>query len=173
VAAFRQQGGAGAGEEAEPLAEVRVELPVDAHVPHDYVTGERLRLEVYRKIAEAADEAALVAIAEELTDRYGTPPEPVRNLIAVATFRQTCRKVGVSEVSVQTGGAGSSIRITPLNLPESAQLRLRRLQPRSSYKVAARTVVVPRPASGAAGGGGPRLAPRRCGTPSCWTGARS
>jgi len=40
-----------------------VELPVDAHVPHDYVTGERLRLEVYRKIAEAADEAALVAIA--------------------------------------------------------------------------------------------------------------
>ena len=53
VTAFRQQAGAGAGEEEETLAEVRVDLPVDAHIPHDYVTGERLRLEVYRKIAEA------------------------------------------------------------------------------------------------------------------------
>ncbi len=32
-------------------AEVRIELPVDAHIPHDYVTGERLRLEAYTRIA--------------------------------------------------------------------------------------------------------------------------
>ena len=58
VAAFRKQAGAGldASIEDEQLLEVRVDLPVDAHVPHDYVDGERLRLEVYRKIAEAADE---------------------------------------------------------------------------------------------------------------------
>ncbi|MDT7667896.1 MAG: hypothetical protein QOC74_679 [Pseudonocardiales bacterium] len=149
VAAFRQQGGAGAGEEAEVLADVRVELPVDAHVPHDYVTGERLRLEVYRKIAEAGDETALTAISEELTDRYGTPPEPVRNLISVARFRQTCRRLGVGEVAL----LGSSVRFTPLELPDSAQLRLRRLHPRSIYKAGAKTVVVPRPAAGADGGG--------------------
>ncbi|HEY0577860.1 MAG TPA: transcription-repair coupling factor [Pseudonocardia sp.] len=149
VAAFRQQGGAGAGEEHRQLAEVRVELPIDAHVAHDYISGERLRLEVYRKIAEAGDEDTLTAITEELTDRYGTPPEPVRNLIAVAMFRQTCRGYGVSEVAL----TGSSVRLSPLDLPESAQLRLRRLHPRSNYKAAAKTVVVPRPASGAAGGG--------------------
>ncbi|MDT7752935.1 MAG: hypothetical protein QOD96_6597, partial [Pseudonocardiales bacterium] len=149
VAAFRQAGGAGAGEEAEVLADVRVELPVDAHVPHDYVTGERLRLEVYRKIAEAGDETALTAISEELTDRYGTPPEPVRNLISVARFRQTCRRLGVGEVAL----LGSSVRFTPLELPDSAQLRLRRLHPRSVYKAGAKTVVVPRPAAGADGGG--------------------
>jgi transcription-repair coupling factor (superfamily II helicase) len=149
VAAFRQAGGAGAGEEAEVLADVRVELPVDAHVPHDYVTGERLRLEVYRKIAEAGDETALTAISEELTDRYGTPPEPVRNLISVARFRPTCRRLGVGEVAL----LGSSVRFTPLELPDSAQLRLRRLHPRSIYKAGAKTVVVPRPAAGADGGG--------------------
>jgi len=132
-----------------------VELPIDAHVAHDYISGERLRLEVYRKIAEAGDEDTLNAITEELTDRYGTPPEPVRNLIAVAMFRQTCRRFGVSEISV----AGSTIRLGPLDLPESAQLRLRRLHPRSNYKAAAKTVVVPRPASGAAGGGGRMGAP--------------
>ena len=70
-------------------AEVRVDLPVDAHIPHDYVDGERLRLEVYRKIAEAADGAALDAVVEELADRYGEPPQPVRNLLAVAAFRQS------------------------------------------------------------------------------------
>src|SRR5438128_9155659 len=45
VTAFRQQAGAGEGEHEESLTEVRIDLPVDAHVPHDYVTGERLRLE--------------------------------------------------------------------------------------------------------------------------------
>jgi transcription-repair coupling factor (superfamily II helicase) len=149
VAAFRQAGGAGAGEEAEVLAEVRVELPIDAHVAHDYVPGERLRLEVYRKIAEAADDNTLDAITEELTDRYGTPPQPVLNLIAVASFRQTCRRYGVGEVAL----LGSNVRLSPLELPDSAQLRLRRLHPRSNYKAAAKTVVVPRPAAGTGGGG--------------------
>jgi transcription-repair coupling factor (superfamily II helicase) len=151
VAAFRQAGGAGAGpdDDAEALIEVRVELPVDAHVPHEYVPGERLRLEVYRKIAEAADGAALDAVVEELTDRYGAPPEPVLNLVAVAAFRQRCRQLRVTEVAT----AGSSIRMSPVELPESAQLRLRRLHPRSTYKATAKTIVVPRPSSGADSGG--------------------
>jgi transcription-repair coupling factor (superfamily II helicase) len=141
VAAFRKQAGAGEGEEEEQLAEVRVDLPIDAHVPHDYVTGERLRLEVYRKIAEASDGAALDAIVEELTDRYGEPPTPVRNLLAVAAFRQTCRTLGVAEVGV----ASASIRIGPVELPDSAQLRLKRLHPKATYKPAAKLVSVPKP----------------------------
>jgi transcription-repair coupling factor (superfamily II helicase) len=151
VAAFRKQAGAGAGEEEEQLAEVRVDLPVDAHVPHDYVTGERLRLEVYRKIAEAPDGAALDAIVEELTDRYGEPPTPVRNLLAVAAFRQTCRTLGVAEVAV----AGASIRIGPMELPDSAQLRLKRLHPKANYKPAAKLVSIPKPTESGRVGGAP------------------
>ena len=89
------------------------------------MTGERLRLEVYRKIAEAGDHAALDAIVEELTDRYGEPPAAVRNLLAVAAFRQTCRELGVAEVAA----AGSQIRLGPVDLPDSAQMRLKRLHP--------------------------------------------
>ncbi|MCE0763167.1 transcription-repair coupling factor [Pseudonocardia kujensis] len=145
VAAFRQQAGGGPGaEEPEPLAEVRVDLPVDAHVPHDYVDGERLRLEVYRKIAEAADEAALEAIVEELKDRYGEPPQPVLNLLAVARFRQLCRELGIAEVAA----AGTQIRIGPVELPESKQMRFKRLHPKGQYKAAARLVTVPKPAAG-------------------------
>ena len=148
VAAFRHAAGAPESDEAE-LAEVRVDLPVDAHVPHDYVPGERLRLEAYRKIAEAADQEALDAIVEELTDRYGEPPAAVHNLLAVAAFRQRCRAQGVAEVAL----AGANVRISPVELPDSAQLRLRRLHPKAQYKAAAKLVTVPRPVEGGRIGG--------------------
>jgi transcription-repair coupling factor (superfamily II helicase) len=155
VEAFRRHAGADGGEEAEELAEVRVDLPVDAHIPHDYVPGERLRLEAYRKIAAATDTAGLTAIREELTDRYGPLPQPVEHLLAVAAFRQTCRAHGVTEVATQ----GATIRFAPLDLKDSQLVRLRRLHPRAVHKAATRTVSVPRPTEGAAGGrmGAPQL----------------
>ena len=50
---------------------MKIELPVNAHLPHDYVPGERLRLEAYRKIAAATDFEALDEVLAELVDRYG------------------------------------------------------------------------------------------------------
>jgi transcription-repair coupling factor (superfamily II helicase) len=150
VAAFRRQAGSESPED-EALTEVRVDLPVDAHVPHDYVDGERLRLEVYRKIAEAGNGAALDAIVEELGDRYGEPPQPVRNLLAVAALRPACRAFGVGEVAIM----GVGIRIAPVALPDSAQLRLKRLYPRSQYKPAAQIITVPPPVEGGRLGGAP------------------
>jgi transcription-repair coupling factor (superfamily II helicase) len=144
VEAFRRHAGAPGAEQPEELAEVRVDLPVDAHIPHDYVPGERLRLEAYRKIASAVDAKELDAVVEELTDRYGEPPVPVRNLLGVAAFRQACRARGVTEVSMQ----GSSVRFTPLQLPDSRLVRLRRLYPRAVYKAASQVVSVPRPTEG-------------------------
>jgi transcription-repair coupling factor (superfamily II helicase) len=154
VEAFRRHAGA-ESEMEEELADVRIDLPVDAHIPHDYVPGERLRLEAYRKIAAARDEAALQAVLDELKDRYGTPPLPVDRLLAVARFRQICRAHGVTEVATQ----GNTIRFAPLPLMDSQLVRLRRLHPKALYKEAAKTVSVPRPTEGAAGGrmGAPQL----------------
>ncbi|GAA4612474.1 transcription-repair coupling factor [Saccharopolyspora hordei] len=148
VEAFRKHAGAEPGETEEELTEVRVDLPVDAHIPHDYVPGERLRLEAYRKVAAAADEDALAAVRSELEDRYGPLPEPVERLLAVARFRQRCREHGVREVTLQ----GTSLRLAPLELADSKQVRLKRLYPKAHYKPAVRTVSVPRPTEGAAGG---------------------
>src|SRR3712207_8845591 len=90
-----------AGEEppAEP-ADVRVDLPVDAHLPHDYVPGERLRMEAYRKVASVQADEQAQAVLDELTDRYGAPPAPVLNLLAVARFRAAVRQWGITEVSM-------------------------------------------------------------------------
>ncbi len=148
VEAFRRHAGADVAEGDEELAEVRVDLPVDAHIPHDYVPGERLRLEAYRKIAAASDAAGLDAVRDELVDRYGPTPTPVENLLAVATFRQACRVHGVTEVATQ----GSNIRFAPLPLRDSQLVRLNRLYPKALYKAVANTVSVPRPTEGPAGG---------------------
>ncbi|GAB3871014.1 transcription-repair coupling factor [Kibdelosporangium lantanae] len=155
VEAFRKHAGAEVPEGEEELADVRVDLPVDAHIPHDYVPGERLRLEAYRKIAAARDADELAGVAEELKDRYGTPPLPVERLFAVATFRHTCRAHGVTEVTTQ----GSSIRFAPLDLRDSQLVRLKRLHPKANYKAVTNTVTVPRPTEGPAGGriGAPAL----------------
>ncbi|WP_104523842.1 transcription-repair coupling factor [Blastococcus atacamensis] len=130
------------GEEApaEPV-EVRVDLPVDAHLPHDYVPGERLRMEAYRKVAAISDEEQAHAVLDELTDRYGAPPAPVLNLLAVARFRVAMRALGITEVSLQ----GRAIRVGPVALPESKQMRLARLAEGASYKAAVETIVLKMP----------------------------
>ncbi|MFD2490716.1 transcription-repair coupling factor [Amycolatopsis jiangsuensis] len=147
VEAFRRHAGAEPTEDEE-LAEVRVDLPVDAHIPHDYVPGERLRLEAYRKIASAPDTGALDAVREELLDRYGQPPAPVTRLLSVATFRHACRGAGVTEVAAQ----GTTIRFAPLPLADSQLVRLKRLYPKALYKAVTNTVSVPKPTEGPAGG---------------------
>jgi transcription-repair coupling factor (superfamily II helicase) len=141
VAEFR-----GEAAEAE-AADVKVDLPVDANLPVEYLPGERLRLEAYRSLAGATTDEAVDAVRDELVDRFGPIPPPVENLLAVARFKVLCRRHGVTEVSLQ----GSSIRFSPIDLPESAQIRLKRLYDRSIYKQAVGTVSVPRPRSGGLG----------------------
>ncbi len=144
VADFKRGGAA----EDEPVADTKVDLPIDAHLPHDYIPGERLRLEAYRRLAAAYDEAALAAVRAELTDRYGPLPDPVERLLAVATFRVHARRYGLTEVSVQ----GNQVRFAPLALRESQTMRLQRLYPRAMVKPAIGTVLVPRPTTARIGG---------------------
>ncbi|MGX1854021.1 transcription-repair coupling factor [Streptomyces sp. NBC_01456] len=136
------------GVEEEPPLEVKIELPVDAHVPHDYAPGERLRLQAYRAIASATSEEDIAAVREELTDRYGKLPEPVENLLLVAGLRMLARACGVCDITLQ----GANVRFGPVELRESQELRLKRLYPRTVLKPATRQVLVPRPATGKIGG---------------------
>ncbi|MGH3886376.1 MAG: TRCF domain-containing protein, partial [Pseudonocardiaceae bacterium] len=114
---------------------------VDAHLPHDYIPGERLRLEAYRKIAEAVDADGLAAVTDELTDRYGAPPPAVVTLLDVARFRQVCRAHGIAEVTAP----GATLRFAPVQLRDSQVVRLGRLYPKAVYKPAVVTLSVPRP----------------------------
>ncbi len=122
-------------------AEVRIELPVDAHIPHDYVTGERLRLEAYTRIAAINSVQDIDAVRDELGDRFGPVPAQVENLLSVARLRVVARKAGLTDVMLQS----NSVRFGPVELPESRQVRVQRLYPGTVLKAAVRTMLVPVP----------------------------
>ena len=129
----------------EEPKEVRIDLPVDAHLPPDYIPSDRLRLEAYRRLAAAGDDDdAVAAVVDELTDRYGPLPEPARRLVAVARLRLLARGYGVTEVTT----TGTSLRVSPLTLLDSQQVRLKLLYPSASYRATTSTVQVPIPRAG-------------------------
>ncbi len=138
VAEFRQDG---KGADAEDAGEIRIELPIDAHLPHDYVPSERLRLEMYKRLSEVRADEDVVALRAEMADRYGAPPAPVERLFEVAAFRARCRRAGLGEVTVQ----GKNVRFAPVELPDSRVVRLNRVYPGSLVKAGVRTMLVPRP----------------------------
>ncbi|MFI0425018.1 transcription-repair coupling factor [Spongiactinospora sp. 9N601] len=129
-------------------ADVKVELPINAHIPHDYVTSERLRLEAYKRIAAIGAQEDIVAVRDELTDRYGRPPQAVENLLEVARFRVRARQAGLTDVTVQ----GQHVKFAPVRLAESQQVRLQRLYPKALYKQTVQTLLVPVPKTKPLGG---------------------
>ena len=121
------------GETADEPAEVTIELPVDAHLPADYVAEQVSRLEAYRRLAAVADRAELDDVRAEWVDRFGPVPEPAETLLGVGRVRVECLRAGIAEVSAVRrpgfGGDGGehAVRIAPVHLPASRQVRLQRL----------------------------------------------
>lgn len=136
------------GDADDEPAEMTIELPVDAHIPREYVPEERLRLESYKRIASATTAEDVAAAQEELLDRYGPIPEPVQTLLEVARLRVRARAAGLTEIVM----AGTRLRFSPAALPESRAMRLNRLFPGSLIKPATRTILVPRPMTARVGG---------------------
>jgi transcription-repair coupling factor (superfamily II helicase) len=130
---------------AEAVAEARGEarpappsVAVDAHLPKDYVEAEDARLEAYRRLAGATTPADVDDIGLEWADRYGPLPPAAEGLLAVARLRASALARGVTEIamsSVRPGGTRAPVvRLSPVVLPASAQVRLRRVAPGAAYR---------------------------------------
>jgi transcription-repair coupling factor (superfamily II helicase) len=109
------------------------------------VPGERLRLDLYRRLADVRNGEDVKAIEEELLDRFGALPEEAQTLLGVAALRAFAKSISLREVVAQ----GKFVRLSPINLPESKQLKLARMYPGSLYKSASSTVLVALPKSSA------------------------
>jgi transcription-repair coupling factor (superfamily II helicase) len=143
VADFR-----GDGDSGQP-SEIKIELPVDAHLPHAYVPGERLRLEAYKKLATVETFEAVDEVEAELRDRYGALPNPVQNLLEVARLRVVARRARIGDIGLQ----GKVVRFGPVGeLPESRRLRLLRLYPGTIVKEQLDRILVPVPMTARVGG---------------------
>ncbi|EEH64137.1 transcription-repair coupling factor [Gleimia coleocanis DSM 15436] len=128
--------------------EIRIEIPVDGHIPAAYIKGEQLRLETYAKIAALATPEDAKDIRDELTDRYGPIPENVLLLFALAGLKEHARSLGVHELVAQ----GKYLRVGPVELGDAQSARLQRLYPGTIMKTAIRKILVPLPLTSRLGG---------------------
>jgi transcription-repair coupling factor (superfamily II helicase) len=120
----------------EPV-EVTLDLPVDAHLPREYVARDDVRMEAYRRLAAVAAPTDVDDVREEWEDRYGPPPPPAEALLEAARLRAECVRLGIRSLVV----AGNAARIRGLTLRESQKVRLSRLAP--GAKVSTEEVLVP------------------------------
>lgn len=141
VATFR-------GEDVEGPTELRLELPVQARIPEEYIDSERLRLEAYQKLSAAASptakDEAIDAVLDELTDRYGEPPAEVAGLFTMARLRRRAARAGLTGVVTM----GPNLRIAPAPLADSMRVRLQRLYPAAKLLAGGDAVVIPMPRPG-------------------------
>jgi transcription-repair coupling factor (superfamily II helicase) len=128
-----------AGDSAEESAEpVRMDLPVDAYVPGDYVPYEAAKIEVHRRIAGAREVAQLIMLREELVDRFGPIPEPLDNLIRLQDARIKLGRAGARSVDFR----GGRMSVAPIELDSNGSRALRERIPEAIYESGRSTVRV-------------------------------
>jgi len=132
------------GEEVREPAEIKLDLPLDAFLPVDYVSREDLRIEAYRRLAVVTTQAEVDDIAAEWADRFGPPPAPAEALMRVARLRAECARIGARELTV----AKDVARISPIVLKMSQRVRLERRFPKAVYKEDLAQLVLPMSLSG-------------------------
>ncbi|HEX9236867.1 MAG TPA: TRCF domain-containing protein, partial [Actinomycetota bacterium] len=128
------------GQPVEPEREVKIDLPVKAFIPPEWVGQEALRLELYRRIATARDEPELAGVREEAEDRFGDLPPPVRTLFAVAELRLACLCLGIDELST----VRQQVRVRPIEPGPGHEQSLSLSE--ASYHEATRTLNLAYPA---------------------------
>jgi transcription-repair coupling factor (superfamily II helicase) len=119
--------GAGEGDDWEP---VRLDVNVDAYVPSDYIPYEQAKVDVHRRIAASREVADLALLRDELEDRFGELPEPLRNLIALQQARIKLGQAGARAVTFR----GDRLAVTPIELDSVRAKRIRQEIPEALYE---------------------------------------
>jgi transcription-repair coupling factor (superfamily II helicase) len=126
-----------------PEREVRIEIPISAYIPADYVPFEAAKIELHRRISLAQDVEALTALADEIVDRFGPAPRGVEALLAVQRLRVRMRELGAAQVAVR----GGRIAVGPVSLTSQQLRSLREAHPRAMYESGQGSVSVPAPSA--------------------------
>jgi transcription-repair coupling factor (superfamily II helicase) len=127
--AVRARAAQGEAEEDAPEP-VRLDVNVDAYVPADYIPYEQAKIDVHRRIAGARETGELRALLEELSDRFGDPPEPLRNLIMLQQARIKLGQAGARAVTFR----GDRFAVTPIELDSARAKRIRERIPEALYE---------------------------------------
>ncbi len=89
------------GEQPKQAVNPRLELNVNAYIPSSYITSQSQKVDFYQRIYNADSKGELEELDEELTDRYGSPPQPVMNLLSVGRIRILACCLGLELIQQQ------------------------------------------------------------------------
>lgn len=117
------------GEKAEKI-EVRIELPVSAYIPHDYIEDEALRTEAYQRLSSVATTEEAEDVAKELQDRYGVLLVPVESLMDILRLKIMARKRGITNI----GWERRRLILYPMAINERELSLIRELSPGAVYQ---------------------------------------
>jgi transcription-repair coupling factor (superfamily II helicase) len=120
----------GDGDYEDDWEPVRLDVNVDAYVPSDYIPYEQAKVEVHRRIAASREVADLVLLREELEDRFGDVPDPLRNLIALQQARIKLGQAGARAVTFRNG----RLAVTPIELDSVRAKKIRAEIPEALYE---------------------------------------
>jgi len=87
----------------EPLGSIRIDLPISVRLPEDYVPDVRLRLQIYRRLAELGSMIQIDEMERELADRFGPLPPDVKNLMYQLRLKALARDARVSVIGIDNG----------------------------------------------------------------------
>ncbi len=138
------------GEPRPQPVELSLDLPDAAHLPATYVEAEDVRLEAYRRLTAVRTVEQIEDVRAEWEDRFGPLPAPAAALLDVARLRVECLRLGVTDLAVaapRTGmgrsGDRATVKLSPITLPASAEVRLRRLAPGATYQADQHRLLMP------------------------------
>ena len=124
--------------------EIRIDLPVDAHLPEGYVNDPQARIEAYRRLAGATAGEEVEDVAAEWRDRFGQPPPEAERLLEIARLRVEAIRIGINEIVSRR----REICLAPVHLVQSQEIRLERLMPRAILRASEARLFVPSPRQG-------------------------
>jgi transcription-repair coupling factor (superfamily II helicase) len=125
----------------EKPADVRIDLPIDAHLPEHYIDDQELRLEAYRRLAGTRTNEEVDDAVAEWVDRYGPLPDSALALVDLARLRVEALRVGLEEIVKLR----NEVKMGPVDLRPSQEVRLQRLQPRSVLRAGEGLIFIPAP----------------------------
>ena len=87
------------GEKVSEDLETKINLPIEAYLPDNYVPDSRQKVSLYKKIASAKNEADFSELKTEMKDRFGSVPEPVDMLLQMSFLKWKCQQMGIDKIT--------------------------------------------------------------------------
>jgi transcription-repair coupling factor (superfamily II helicase) len=82
----------------------RIDLPVPASIPEDYIAHLPARLAFYQRLSQITDRSRIADVRSDLEDRFGPLPAQAENLLAVTDLRCLGAAAGVESLTTTAEG---------------------------------------------------------------------